>query len=43
MIMRRVHDKPILTLTMDVQDGDAGVETRLESFMDIINMRKGER
>lgn len=41
MIIRRVKDKPILNLLLDSQDGNAGIETRLESFVDIIRFRKG--
>ena len=40
IIIRRVKDKPILNLILDGQDGTAGLETRLESFMDIISFRK---
>ncbi len=40
MIVRKIKDKPILTLTMDTQDGSAGLETRLESFVDILNFQK---
>lgn len=40
MIIRRVKDKPILNLLLDSQDGNAGIETRLESFVDIIRFRK---
>lgn len=31
---------PMITLTVDAQDGSAGMETRLESFIDIITLRK---
>lgn len=41
IIIRRVKDKPILNLVLDGQEISAGIETRLESFMDIINYRKG--
>lgn len=41
MIIRRIHDKPILNLLLDSQDGNAGIDTRLESFVDIIRFRKG--
>lgn len=41
MIVRKYKDKPIVTLTADTQDGTAGIETRLESFVDIINFKKG--
>ncbi len=40
MIIHKVKDKPILTLTMDAQDATAGIETRLESYVDIINFKK---
>lgn len=40
MIIRRIKDRPILNLLLDSQDGNAGVETRLESFIDIIRFRK---
>ena len=36
MIIRRIKDRPILNLLLDSQDGNAGIETRLESFVDII-------
>ena len=40
MIIRRVKGLPILNLLLDSQDGNAGIETRLESFVDIIRFRK---
>ena len=40
MVIRRVKGKPILNLLLDSQDGTAGIDTRLESFTDIIKMRK---
>jgi predicted nucleotide-binding protein (sugar kinase/HSP70/actin superfamily) len=45
MIIRKMEDCgiPILTLTLDAQNGVAGAETRLESFIDIIRMKKGMR
>ena len=39
-IIRTFKDTPIITLTVDAQDGSAGIETRLESFVDIIALRK---
>ncbi len=39
-IERCIHGKPILTLTVDAQGGTAGVETRVESFMDILSYQK---
>ena len=40
IIVRRVKGIPTLTLTIDAQDATAGLETRLESFIDILNFRK---
>lgn len=40
LLMRRIKDKPMLQLTMEVQSGNAGIETRLESFIDIIHMKQ---
>ena len=40
VIKREVSDKPILYLLQDGQDGLAGVETRIESFVDILNYRR---
>lgn len=42
MIIRRFKGKPIINLTLDGQEGTAGLETRLESFVDIIKIRKNE-
>ncbi len=43
IIIRRVKDKPILNLTLDGQEGTAGLETRIESFLDIIVDRRSKR
>ncbi len=41
-IMRTIHDIPILNLMIDEQSGTEGIETRVESFMDILRyQRKG--
>lgn len=40
MIIRRVKGIPILNLLLDSQDGTAGMETRLESFIDIIRFKE---
>lgn len=40
MILRRLKDKPIITLVLDAQEGTAGMETRLESFIDIIKLKE---
>lgn len=39
-IMRYVQGIPILNLTIDAQSGTAGVETRVESFVDILRYQK---
>ena len=43
IIVRRVRDIPILNLVLDGQDALAGMETRIESFLDIIEFRKKQR
>ena len=35
-IVRCIQGKPILNLTIDAQSGTAGLETRVESFVDIL-------
>lgn len=40
LIVRRYKDKPVVTLTVDAQDGTAGMETRLESFVDILQLKR---
>jgi predicted nucleotide-binding protein (sugar kinase/HSP70/actin superfamily) len=40
IIIRRIKGKPILNLTLDGQEGTAGLETRIESFLDIIGDRR---
>lgn len=42
LIARRVKDVPLLNLVLDSQSGAAGVETRLESFIDIIRFKEGK-
>lgn len=39
-IARCVQGKPMLSLTLDAQSGTAGLETRIESFVDILAYRK---
>lgn len=41
VVRREVGDLPILYLLLDGQDGTAGVETRIESFIDILTFREG--
>lgn len=40
IIIRRIKDKPVLNLVLDGQEGVAGIETRLESFVDIIEAKR---
>lgn len=39
-IVRCIQGKPILNLTVDAQTGTAGLETRVESFVDILRYQK---
>lgn len=39
-IMRCIQGKPILNLMIDAQSGTAGVETRVESFVDILRFQQ---
>lgn len=39
-LVRCVKGKPILSLTVDAQSGTAGLETRLESFVDILRYQQ---
>ena len=41
IVMRRFSGIPILNLMLDNQSGTAGLETRLESFVDILNFKRG--
>lgn len=40
MLMRKIKGLPVLQLTLDAQEGMAGIETRIESFTDIIQYQK---
>lgn len=40
MLLRRVKGLPMLNLLVDNQEGSAGIETRVESFVDIIRFRR---
>ncbi len=40
MLVRKLKGVPVLQLTLDAQNGTAGLETRIESFMDIIQYQK---
>jgi len=41
LVIRTVNDKPMLSLVIDEQDASAGIQTRLESFVDIITAQRG--
>ena len=41
VIIRRTKDVPIISLVVDELEGLAGLETRIESFVDIIRFRAG--
>ena len=41
MIARSFRELPVLKLILDTQAGTAGIETRLESFVDILKLKKG--
>jgi predicted nucleotide-binding protein (sugar kinase/HSP70/actin superfamily) len=41
MLFRKIKNIPIIQLICDEQEGTAGRETRLESFIDIIRFKKG--
>jgi len=40
LLIRMIKDKPILSLVIDEQDASAGIQTRLESFTDIIMAKR---
>lgn len=42
LLLRRLSGIPMLNLVLDGQNGTAGMETRLESYLDIIRFKKGE-
>lgn len=39
LMARRIKGKPSLSITVDAQSGTAGLETRIESFIDILRYR----
>ncbi len=41
LLTRKVKGVPMLNLVLDGQSGTAGIETRLESFVDIIRFKEG--
>lgn len=42
MIIRKFKGLPIQTIVLDTQEGMAGLETRLESFTDVLKLQRGE-
>ena len=42
LLIRRIKGIPVLPLILDAQSGTAGIETRIESFLDIIRFQRGE-
>ncbi|MBO5568121.1 MAG: hypothetical protein J6A79_04205 [Clostridia bacterium] len=42
LLTRRLTGIPVLNLVLDAQTGTAGMETRLESFIDIIRFKEGK-
>ncbi len=42
ILMRRLKDKPVLNLVLDGHQSMVGIETRLESFLDIIRFQEGD-
>jgi len=43
IITKRVKGKPIITIIIDEQDASAGMITRVESFVDILQIRKARK
>jgi len=45
LLIRLIKDKPIMSLIIDEQDASAGIQTRLESFIDILmaNRQRGDK
>lgn len=43
LIVRKITDKPIINLIVDEQESMTGIQTRLESFIDILEMREKDR
>ncbi len=43
LVQRKVRDVPLLTLVLDELQGETGLRTRLESFVDILAMKRRAR
>lgn len=42
LAMRRINNIPYINIILDEQEADAGLHTRIESFVDILNMKEME-
>jgi predicted nucleotide-binding protein (sugar kinase/HSP70/actin superfamily) len=42
LAVRKIKGIPIITLVIDEHSGETGMQTRLESFVDILRMRRGD-
>jgi predicted nucleotide-binding protein (sugar kinase/HSP70/actin superfamily) len=40
LVLRKVQGLPVAQIILDEQQGDAGLQTRIECFMDILHERK---
>lgn len=43
LIIRRCNDKPVIHIILDELQAEAGLQTRIESFLDIIREKAGEQ
>ncbi|MGI6403104.1 MAG: acyl-CoA dehydratase activase-related protein [Oscillospiraceae bacterium] len=43
LVLRRIRDIPIAQIVLDEHQGEAGLQTRMECFMDILHERRGSR
>jgi predicted nucleotide-binding protein (sugar kinase/HSP70/actin superfamily) len=41
LVLRRIRDIPTIHIILDELQGEAGLQTRIESFIDILNMKSG--
>jgi predicted nucleotide-binding protein (sugar kinase/HSP70/actin superfamily) len=40
LCQRKIKDKPFINIVLDEHNGEAGLQTRIESFIDIISMKR---
>ena len=38
----REHDMPVLSLVLDEHTGEAGIQTRLEAFVDLLERKRND-